>query len=138
MAECLQKENKINIIKRILEKDDRIVFAYIYGSYLLKSNANDIDIAIYVNEKKIDYFIFPTELKIKMYKKTGIVADLFDIKVINNLLSKGDLFTLLYLKDVFTKGLLIVDKDPDLRTDLFEKYGLKYRECEGLIAEILI
>jgi len=33
--------------------------------------------------------------------------------------------------------MLIVDKKPIVRADFMEQYSFKYRECEGLIAEVL-
>jgi len=39
------------------------------------------------------------------------------------------------LKRVFKEGILLVDKDSDLRTDIIENVSLKYRECTGLLAE---
>jgi len=40
-----------------------------------------------------------------------------------------------FLKRVFKEGILLVDKDSDLRTDIIENVSLKYRECTGLLAE---
>jgi hypothetical protein len=39
------------------------------------------------------------------------------------------------LRRVFTEGILLVDRDPDRRTDLIEYVSMKYRECAGLLAE---
>ena len=77
------------------------------------------------------------DLKIALYQATGLSADMFDIRVINGILEKGDLFGLLYLKNIFSEGRLIVDKDPEVRTDMIDRYGFKYRECEGLITELM-
>jgi len=40
-----------------------------------------------------------------------------------------------FLKRVFIEGLLMLDRDPELRTDLIEHVSMKYRECAGLMAE---
>jgi len=40
-----------------------------------------------------------------------------------------------FLKRVFIEGLLRLDRDPELRTDLIEHVSMKYRECAGLLAE---
>ena len=63
---------------------------------------------------------------------------MFDVRVINELLEHGDLFALCYLQRVFEKNHLLVDKDVDRRTDFIEQYNLKYRECEGLLDEVLL
>ncbi len=33
------------------------------------------------------------------------------------------------------EGVLLIDRDPDLRTDLIEYVSMKYRECAGLMVE---
>jgi hypothetical protein len=55
-------------------------------------------------------------------------ADLFDVKVLNDAP-----FT--FLKRVFIEGILLLDRDPDRRTDLIEYVSFKYREYAGLLAE---
>jgi hypothetical protein len=40
-----------------------------------------------------------------------------------------------FLNRIFKEGNLLIDLDPDLRTDLVEHVSLKYRECAGLLAE---
>jgi len=56
--------------------------------------------------------------------------------VINHLLRKGDLFSLLYLRDVLSQGELLLDNDFSQRASFIEAFSMKYRECEGLIAEV--
>jgi len=123
-------------IVEVLEKDDRIIFAYLYGSAIESHNPKDIDIAVYVREDT-KLSIYPVDIKINLFEATGIAPDLFDVRIINDVVFKGDIFALLYLKDVLTKSILIVDKDPEKRASFLEHYGFKFRECEGLIAEIL-
>jgi len=40
-----------------------------------------------------------------------------------------------FLGRIFKEGKLLLDRNPDLRTDIIEKVSLKYRECAGLLAE---
>jgi hypothetical protein len=63
-------------------------------------------------------------------KKEGlkVTADEFDVRILNEAP-----FT--FLKRVFQEGTLILDRDPDLRTDLIEYVSRKYRECAGILAE---
>jgi hypothetical protein len=77
------------------------------------------------------------DLQIALSEKTGKAPDQFDIRVINHLLKKGDLFALLYLSDVLNRGRVLVDNDFQQRASFIEAFGMKYRECEGLIAEVL-
>jgi len=52
------------------------------------------------------------------------------------LLKKGDLFSLLYLKEVLSLGSLLIDNNFSERAAFIEAFGMKYRECQGLIAEV--
>lgn len=126
----------IEKIKDTLKKDKRVVFAYLYGSFAEGNDFKDIDIAIY-STKGHDPFQVSADLKIALYENTGIYPDFFDVRTINHLIDQGDLFSLLYLKEVLEANKLLVDKDFGLRTDFIESYGMKYRECEGLIDEVI-
>lgn len=129
--------NHIQIIKNVFTNDDRVIFAYLYGSYMESSDHyNDLDIAVYLS-KGYDPFRITTDLKIKLHEWTALPPDFFDIRILNDLLDKGDILALLYLKNVFHHNMLLVDKDFDIRTDYLEKYSMKYRECESLIDEVL-
>jgi len=126
----------IEKIKNALKNDDRIIFAYLYGSALTEKNYNDIDIAIYV--QKINNLLgLSTDIQILLHEHTNLVPDFFDIKIINDLLVEGDMFNLLYLKNVFESNCLLIDKNFDIRSDYIENFNLKYLECEGLMDELL-
>ena len=120
----------------VLENHPSVLFAYLYGSAIKEKKFNDIDIAVFL-KPDLHPFLISADLKILLSEKTGINPDLFDIRVINDLVTHGDILSLLYLKHVFETGILIIDKDDHLRTSFIEKYGMKYRECESLISEVL-
>lgn len=131
------KKTIISKTKDILERDKRVVFAYIYGSILTdKKTPADMDIAIYITCVE-EIFMVSSDLKIDLAKATKLSPDLFDIRIINELLSSKDAFSLLYLKNVFQQGRLLVDKDFGLRAQYLERYSLKYRESEGILDEVL-
>ncbi len=117
--------------------DDRVLFSYLYGSYGDLDEHNDLDIAVYATPDT-DPFILSSDLKVTLHKRTGVSPDFFDIRIINDLLNKGDLFSLIYLKRVFEKNRVLTDKAVEVRTDFLEKYSMKYRECEGLLQEVLL
>ena len=123
-------------IKHVLSRDSRVVFVYLYGSAISAQEYNDIDIAVYA-KPNCDPLLVSADIKIALSEVTDFAPDVYDVKIINDLLEIGDVFSLLYLKEVLEHGKLIVDKEYDLRTDFIEAYGMKYRECEGLIAEVL-
>ena len=129
----MKKEIILNILKEVLTRDGRIVFAYVYGSFVKEESFRDIDLGIYVINRDENPFIISSDIQIQLShvaKKRGvnIIADHFDVRIINDAP-----FT--FLKRVFKEGVLLVDNDPDLRTNIVEYVSLKYRECAGLLAE---
>lgn len=59
------------------------------------------------------------------------------IDILDGIIEKGDLFALRYLKNVLEGGRFLVNKVPDTHADFIEHYGFKFRECEGLIQEVM-
>lgn len=123
-------------IQTVLEKNPSVIFAYLYGSAKDADVCNDIDIAVYAR-KDSNPLGLSADIKIALSEKTGGPPDRFDVRVINHLLEKGDLFSLLYLRDVLNDGIVLADRDFSKRAAFIEAFGMKYRECEGLIAEVL-
>ncbi|MEJ5364610.1 MAG: hypothetical protein WHS86_05900 [Desulfosoma sp.] len=130
--------SSINIsdMTAVLEGDDRVVFAYPYGSFLEEGPFRDVDIAVFTSPDE-NPFEVSADLKIALSRRTGIPPDCFDIRVINQVVDTCDLTGLLYLEDVFTKGRRLVDKDRQILADYLERFGWRYRECLGLIQEFL-
>ncbi len=131
------KPELVNKIKNVLLMDEKIIFAYLYGSSLSSDTPGDIDIAIYAKVEDSSFlFSLPSDLKVEISRETNIPPDRFDVRVINNLIESEDAFSLFYLKDALN-GVLLVDKDFDLRSDFIEKFSMKYRESEGILSEVL-
>lgn len=126
----------IDIIRRELGNDERVLFAYLYGSVVEEGSGNDIDIAVYTKRGTLPHE-FSADMKIRLHRALGLDPDLFDIRVLNTVIENGDILGLLYLQNVLEGSRLIVDKDPDARADFLERYALRYRECEGMKAELL-
>lgn len=126
----------IDSIVRVLSEDERVLFAYLYGSVADRGEGNDIDIAVY-SMKHADFHQLSADLKIALHKKTGLPPDIFDVRILNGLAEHGDVFGLLYLKNVLSENQLLIDRDPEGRSDFLERYGLRFRECEGLMQEVL-
>ena len=125
----------LKAIKQVLAQNPSVVFAYFYGSSRDSEVYNDIDIAVFSTPDS-DPFRLSVDLKIALSEKTGINPDTFDVRVINHLIKKGDLFSLLYLRNVLSRGKLLLDNDFPQRASFIEAFSMKYRECEGLIAEV--
>jgi predicted nucleotidyltransferase len=129
----MKKERVLSLIKEVLARDGRTIFAYAYGSFVKEESFRDIDIGIYIKNSQENFFVVTADLKTELShhsKSEGgnSTADQFDVKVINDAP-----FT--FLNTIFREGILLIDLDPDLRTDLVEHVSLKYRECAGLLAE---
>jgi predicted nucleotidyltransferase len=129
----MKKEGVLSLIKEVLARDGRTIFAYAYGSFVKEELFRDIDIGVYIKNQEENLFVITAALKTDLShqaKEMGVPlkADQFDVKVINDAP-----FT--FLNTIFREGILLIDLDPDLRTDLVEHVSLKYRECAGLLAE---
>ena len=130
----MDKGKMFDLLTKVLVKDERVVFAYAYGSFVKEESFRDIDVGIYVKNPEENPFVISSDIKTQLsriFKKENIdlTADQFDIQIINHAP-----FT--FLKRVFKEGRLLVDHDPELRTDLVEYVSSKYRECAGLLAEV--
>ena len=128
--------NLIRQISQTLQNDHRVVFAYLYGSTISQETGNDIDIALFSIDNA-DPHQLAADIKIALHKATQIPPDLFDVRVLNRILKSGDIFSLLFLKNLFADNRMLVDNDKELRTEFIEAYGLKFRECEGLMQELV-
>jgi predicted nucleotidyltransferase len=99
----MEKEEIIRKIAEVLEKEKKVAFAYLFGSFLSNKYSNDIDLAVYV-KGKVDVN-FEARLALKLEKE---VEKEFDVFIINN---KPTLF----LSEVFRKGKLVFSRDENLR-----------------------
>jgi len=130
------KDSIINIVEDILKKEKSITFAYFFGSFINEERYSDIDIGIYLKSLSENPYFTTSHLKHKISRILSahdihFRADDIDIIVMNYLP-----FT--FLNRIFREGILIFDKDPELRANLMEKNSLKMRECIGLIKEAQI
>lgn len=134
LSHIMMKETLLKLIENVLRGDERVVFAYAYGSVIGKESFRDVDIAVYVQDSQENPFVITSDIKTelsRLAKKEGLnlPADRFDVQIINQAP-----FT--FLRRIFKEGALLVDRNPDLRTDLVEYVSFKYRECAGLLAEM--
>lgn len=101
--------------KVFLEKKEEIIFAYVFGSFITEEKYNDIDVAVYIKNEKIDHIDYSISLSVEMEKE---IKQPLDIKVINALP--------LPLKYHITKGILLFTKDEILHEnficDVWKKY----------------
>jgi len=109
----------------VLSEDHRVLFAFLYGSVAETGQGNDIDIAVYV-APNVDFYQLSAEMKIALHKRIGLSPDAFDVRVLNGVAERGDVFGLLYLKNVLGNNRLLIDRDPDARSEFLERYGMRY------------
>ena len=123
-----------SILKSALSKEKYIEFAYIFGSFIKDKKYSDIDIGIFVSfPKEENVFEITSDLKHKISRKLNkknilLNADNIDIVVMNHINFK-------FLNNIFKQGLLILDRNPELRTNEIEKNSNKVRECLGILKE---
>lgn len=128
-----KREDIISFISETLERADDVIFAYLYGSFAEGSPiARDIDIAVYSRELD-DPFLLQANLKIGLSdslrrNNIDISPDDIDVRIIND--APYD-----FVIEILDKGILLVDKDPGLRTDFIERISLLYRINEIVLQE---
>jgi len=133
--EMKDKQRITTIIADTLLSDERVVFAYLYGSFLTESSFRDIDVFLFLNTTGA---IFQVSVNVKenlagAFMKAGfseVPADLFDVRIIND--APYD-----FVIGILCKGTLIVDKDPEIRTDVIERVSDEYRVNFALLDEVL-
>lgn len=130
-------ESEINKIKNILAKDERIVFAYLFGSQVkgTAGERSDWDIAVYAADKTGETisatFPFYIEAEIAALLATNDVQ----VMVLNGL--ESPLLGFEIIKD----GILLVDKDEEKRIEFearilgqyhdWQYFSTRHMEAEG-------
>ncbi|MGQ9645782.1 MAG: nucleotidyltransferase domain-containing protein [Thermodesulfobacteriota bacterium] len=84
----MDKQKMLKLLGKALDEDDKVVFAYLYGSFVKGEFFRDIDIGIYVKNPEENPFVISSDLKTllsRIFKKENFdhTADQFDIQIIN-------------------------------------------------------
>ncbi len=126
----------ISLIKNVLNSEDKVVFAYLYGSFIDTDEFfNDLDIGIYAKDIE-NPFLLTANIKEQLESVcvesgiTSFASDDFDIRIIND--APFD-----FVINILNKGLLIVDKDESLRTAYIEHISMEYRINQIVLDEAL-
>lgn len=110
-----EKSRILERLKEILEKEDNIICAIVFGGFLKDRPFRDIDIAVILKEngelESIDYL---DELTHKLHRELGIPIDMVDIRYVPD-----------WLKIRIFQGMVLVDKDPITRI----RYKLLVKSC---------
>ena len=54
-SKTLSSEQVVDAIVRVLANDDRVVFAYLYGSMVSEGKGNDVDLAVFPESQADSY-----------------------------------------------------------------------------------
>ncbi len=124
------REQVVAAAKIVVAEDQRVMFAYMYGSFVHSETFRDVDVGVYLRDPAENPFQITFDIKERISRslRSFIDADRFDVSILNDAP-----FT--FLKRVFVEGILLLDRDPDRRTDVIEYVSYKYRECAGILAE---
>jgi predicted nucleotidyltransferase len=117
--EMMSKESIAENLKRKLSSRGEIIFSYIHGSFLDNYPFRDIDIAIYVDQEKINSqqaFDYSFQLSLDLSKGKGVEID---IQIMNYA-------PLGFRHSVLKNGKLLFSKNEKLRLDLIENTSLEY------------
>ena len=100
------KDKIIRELRNRLSQEKNIVFAYVHGSFLDKNEFNDIDVAIFLDQKTAEPnpVDFEISLSLKLEKSLDVSVD---VKILN--------FAPLSFRYHATMGKLILDHDKNIR-----------------------
>jgi len=136
MARIMKKGKEIitKLITDRLKVDGRVLFAYLYGSFLTGAEFRDIDIFVFLEDPNNPHMqsVSIRETLSDAFREGGIgevPPDFFDLRVMND--APYD-----FVIDVLCDGLLIVDRDREARTDLIEEVSNQYRVNCALLDEV--
>jgi len=103
------------ILRSLVEQEDEVIFAYLFGSCARgeASALSDLDIAVYLVDADV---LRCHELKTEIYTalSRGLGINNIDIVVLNTTSN------LVLLDEIIRSGLVLVDRNPDVR-DEFEQ-----------------
>lgn len=130
------KSEKHDIIKKLtslLKKEDKILFSFLHGSFLEGAQFNDIDIAVYIDERKIhkgDALDYEFRLSAKLEETVKLPVD---VKIIN--------YAPLGFQYHATAGKLLTCKDNEVMADKVAEIRIFYLDfkptSEKLTMEML-
>ena len=127
--------NKQDIVSKIAEyfhRMDRIIFAYVFGSFARGEDFSDIDIGIYLTTNSIETPLeFEFAMENRVQEKVGYAVDV-------RILNRAPVF---FAFQVIRDGVLVKDSNPDMRSDfeclIFKKVNDLTRFRDEYLREIV-
>jgi predicted nucleotidyltransferase len=115
------KEKVFDLLKNALLKKGEIIFAYLHGSFLDGFLFNDIDAALYLDDKKIPREKTSDYCEQLNMELSELVRFVVDVHILNHA-------PVGFQHSVFKHGQLLFSKDDELRSDLIEKISMEYMD----------
>lgn len=115
----LSRSDVVQVVRKQLVALDEIVFAYLFGSVIESEQWNDVDIGIYVSDKRIvdDSYSYQIRLSLTLEKVLGMPVDVVLLNTAPD-----------HLVHHVSKGELVVDRDSDARADFLSAAWKRYFE----------
>lgn len=111
-----KRESLANKLKEALICDQRIIFAYIFGSFIREEAFRDVDVAIFTKGKT--GFDLESDLSLKLSEAIGFNVE---VRVLNRA-------PLSFQMAVLREGRLLFSHDETIRTRFIERTSQRYRE----------
>jgi predicted nucleotidyltransferase len=123
------KNNLMDILKEVLEKDENILFAYLYGSYVhkLQHLESDIDVGVYLRRANMDGYL-RKEKELTGNLIAMLQTDKIDLRVINTAP-----FLLQY--QIIKEGMLIFVRDLSEKVDFETRVMNRFFELKPYLEE---
>ncbi len=111
-----EREKIKNKIKELLEKEEDVLFAYLFGGFVRDDSFHDIDIAVYIiPSPEKDLLKRTFEIANRIERKTGIETDVVAFNLIDP-----------YLRMEILDGELLFTKDETKHDFLIDYYIREY------------
>lgn len=118
------REKLINVLKKELFKEEGVVLAFLYGSFLEEGAFRDIDIGVFIEERKPPSPTYELELENRLSKAVNMGFPI-EVRIVNKA-------PVTFLYHVIT-GKLLVCKDQDVFTDLVTTVARKYQDLQPIL-----
>ncbi|MBO8159724.1 nucleotidyltransferase domain-containing protein [Thermosyntropha sp.] len=106
-------------INEYLKKQKNIIFAYIFGSFVQGKRYNDIDVAVFLQNKEIEPMSY-LELKRELADIAGTDVDVVILNEASPLLKR----------EVIKNGVLILERDKEKRVDFVVQSVFEYEDMK--------
>ena len=119
-----KRKEIMELLKDELSKEEKITFAFLYGSFLDESPFRDVDLGIFVKDPELLSPLYEFQLESRLRESTG---NLFPIEV--RIINKAPVTFLYHV----IKGELIFCRDDDFCSDFMEIVAKKYSDLKHFL-----